>query len=113
MSHIKSCVIGNRLFVTFHLSLDIISKSACRRACTLGRAWRGFRYKDIAYSLKSEHKCTLLRLPRTMLSTVIFPYFIRPIEMTANNGAWYASAGKELKGPIHVCAKEKLVRPYV
>jgi hypothetical protein len=40
--------------------------------------------------MKCEHKCTLLRLLRTMASTVIFPKFIRPIELTADNGAFYA-----------------------
>jgi hypothetical protein len=37
-------------------------------------AWRCFRYKDIDHILKCEHKCTPLRLPKTMVSTVIFPY---------------------------------------
>jgi hypothetical protein len=42
---------------------------------------------------------------------VIFPQFIRPIELTVDNGAFYARKNdiwlpkKELKGPIHVCTK--------
>jgi hypothetical protein len=44
------------------------------RMRAIWRAWRCFRYKDIDHSiLNSEHACTLLRLPRTMVSTVIFP----------------------------------------
>jgi hypothetical protein len=52
---------------------EVIRKSAQRRVCALGRAWRCFRYKDIEHILKSEHEYTLLRLPRTMASMVIFP----------------------------------------
>jgi hypothetical protein len=59
------------------------------RMRAIERAWRCFRYKDIDHILKSEHEFTLLRLPRTMASIVIFPYFIRPIELTAENGAFY------------------------
>jgi hypothetical protein len=32
-----------------------LRKSAHRRACALGRAWRCFRYKDIDHRLKCEH----------------------------------------------------------
>jgi hypothetical protein len=49
-----------------------IIKIAHRRACALGRAWRCFRYKDIDHILNSEHECTPLRLPRKMVSMVIF-----------------------------------------
>jgi hypothetical protein len=54
------------------------------------RACRCFRYKDIDHILNSEHECTLLRLHRTMASMVIFSWFLRPIELTVDNGAFYA-----------------------
>jgi hypothetical protein len=57
-----------------NISLRGLRKSARRRACALGRAWRCFRYKDIDHNLRTEHECIILRLPRTMVSTVIFPY---------------------------------------
>jgi hypothetical protein len=50
----------------YNLSLRGLRKSARRRACALERVWRCFRYEDIDHSLKSEHECTPLRLPRTM-----------------------------------------------
>jgi hypothetical protein len=45
------------------------------RMRAIERAWRCFRYKDLDHILNSEHECTPLRLPRTMDTTVIFPYF--------------------------------------
>jgi hypothetical protein len=39
------------------------------------RAWRCFIYKDIDHRLKCEHECTPLRLPRTMASMILCPYF--------------------------------------
>jgi hypothetical protein len=56
-----------------NISLRGLRKIARRRAYALERAWRCFRYKDIDHIMKCEHECTLLRLPRTMVSTVIFP----------------------------------------
>jgi hypothetical protein len=50
-----------------------IRKSARRRTCVLGRAWRCFRYKDIDHILNSEHESALLRLTRAMAPMVIFP----------------------------------------
>jgi hypothetical protein len=50
-----------------------VRKSARRCTCALGRARRCFRYKDKEHSLNSEHECTLLRLPRTLVSKVIVP----------------------------------------
>jgi hypothetical protein len=55
-----------------------------------GRAWRCFIYKDIDHILNSEHECALPILRRAMAPMVIFPYFIRPIELTVENGAFYA-----------------------
>jgi hypothetical protein len=55
----------------YNISLRGLSKSARRHACALGRAWRCFRYRDI--DMRTEHEFILLRLPRTMVSTIIFP----------------------------------------
>jgi hypothetical protein len=49
-----------------NISLRGLRKSALRCACALERTWHCFRYKDIDHILKSEHECTLLRLPRIM-----------------------------------------------
>jgi hypothetical protein len=57
-----------------NISLRGLRKSARRRACALGRAWRCFRYKYMDHILNSEHACALLRLTRAMASMVIFPY---------------------------------------
>jgi hypothetical protein len=48
-----------------NISLRGLMKSARRRACALGRAWRCFTYKDIYHNLRTEHECILLRSPRT------------------------------------------------
>jgi hypothetical protein len=85
-----------------------LRKSTRRFACALGRAWRCFRYKCIDHILNSEHECALLRLPRTMASIVIFPEFIRPIELTVDNGAFYARkewfmASQEGIGKTYTC----------
>jgi hypothetical protein len=56
-----------------NIRLRGLRKSPRRRACALlsvhGAAL------DIDHILNSEHECTPLRLPRTMASTVIFPYY--------------------------------------
>jgi hypothetical protein len=71
--------------------VDDIRKSACRCACALmGVQGAALDIKDIHHILNSEHECALLRLPRAMASMVIFHYFIRPIELTVDNGAFYA-----------------------
>jgi hypothetical protein len=46
--------------------------------------------KDIDHILNSEHEFALLILSRAMAPMVICPYFIRPIELTVYNGAFYA-----------------------
>jgi hypothetical protein len=71
-------------------------------------AWRCFRYRDIDHILNNEHECTLQRLPRTMASMVIFPLFSRPIELTLDNGAFYARrqgymASQEGIGRTYTC----------
>jgi hypothetical protein len=55
-----------------NISFMGLRKSACRRACALGRAWRCFRYKDIDHILNSEDECALLRLHRAMVPMFIF-----------------------------------------
>jgi hypothetical protein len=64
--------------------------------------------KDIDHILNSEHECTLLRLPRTMAHMVIFPYFIIPIDLKVDNGAFYARkewymASQEGIGRTYTC----------
>jgi hypothetical protein len=46
--------------------------------------------KDIDHILNSEHECALLRLPRAIAHMVIFSLFIRTIELTVDNGAFYS-----------------------
>jgi hypothetical protein len=44
-----------------------------------------------------------------MVPTDIFPLFIRPFELTADNGAFYAmeeGCMASLDEPIHACAKD-------
>jgi hypothetical protein len=44
-----------------------------------------------------------------MAPTDVFPYFIRPTELTADNGAFYAMKEwymASLDQPIHACAKD-------
>jgi hypothetical protein len=48
-------------------------KYAWTRMRAIERAWLCFRYNDTDHTVKCEHECTLLRLPRTMVSMVIFP----------------------------------------
>jgi hypothetical protein len=102
------------------ISASFLRKSTRRRACTpLSVHGAALDLKDIDHRLNKEHECTLLRLPRTMASTVIFSYFIRPTELTADNGAFYVRKKgywlpkKELEGPIHACDKEQMARPSV
>jgi hypothetical protein len=96
-----------------------LRKSVRRRACALWRAWRFLIYKYIDHIMKCEHECAIPRLPRAMAFMVIFSYFIRPIELTVDNGAFHARKEcymlpkKELEIPIHVCAKEQMARPSV
>jgi hypothetical protein len=53
--------------------VGVLRKHTRRRACALERAWRCFRYEYIYHNLRTEHECILLRSPRIMASTVIFP----------------------------------------
>jgi hypothetical protein len=64
-------------------------KRALTRMRVNWREWRFFWYKDIELILNSEHECSLMRLPRTMASMVIFHYSIRSIELTVDNDAFY------------------------
>jgi hypothetical protein len=54
-----------------NISLRGLSKSARRRACALGRAWRCFIYKYTDHRFKCDHECALLRLPRVMAPCTI------------------------------------------
>jgi hypothetical protein len=47
-------------------------EEALLRKIARRRAWRCFRYKDMDHNLRTEHECILLRLPRTMVSMVMF-----------------------------------------
>jgi hypothetical protein len=63
-----------------NITLRGLRKRAGRCACALlsmHGAWRCLRYKDIDHILNSEHECTLLGLPETMASMVIFRYNCR------------------------------------
>jgi hypothetical protein len=57
----------------YNISLRGIRKSARKRACALGRAWSWFRYKYIDHNLRRENECFILRSPRKIAYTVIFP----------------------------------------
>jgi hypothetical protein len=97
----------------------MIRKSACRCACALIGVHGAALDRDIDHILNSEHECALPRLPRSMVPIVILTYFIRPIELTVDNGAFMRGKNgiwlpkKELERPIHVCSKEQMARPSV
>jgi hypothetical protein len=68
--------------------------------------------KDIDYTLNSEHECTLPILPRAMAPMVILTKFIRPIELTADNGAFYARkewymASQEGIRKTYICLRQR------
>jgi hypothetical protein len=57
----------------YSISLRGLRKSARKRACAIGRAWRWFRYKYIDHNLRREHECFILISPMKIVYTVIFP----------------------------------------
>jgi hypothetical protein len=64
--------------------------------------------KDIDHRFNSEHECTPLRLPRTMAIHGYLSLVFRPIELTVDNGAFYARkelymASQEGIGKTYTC----------